>query len=241
MTPYYDNGKGIVLYCGDCQEVLPKITKCDLLLTDPPYGIGEARKNFTSRSVLAKATDYGKADWDDKPPPRELLDKWRALTKWQIIWGGNYFWLPPSSCWLVWDKDNGGSDFADCELAWTNFKKAVRMIKYRWAGMLQKLSGHKKESRWHPTQKPLRVIEWALGHAPTDVVTVLDPYAGSGTTLVAAMYANKHAIGIEQSEEYCEIAVRRLKQPKGYYDYPKPKRLRVINTVTKSTKRTTKQ
>lgn len=210
MTPYYEHG-GITIYHGDCREVLPYIPQCDLLLTDPPYGIGEARGKNKSRTKAAKAKDYGVALWDDAPPPRWLLEFAREKTRWAIIFGGNYFELPPSSCWLVWDKENGANDFADCELAWTNMPRAARLTRYRWQGMRQGNMGAKEE-RVHPTQKPLPVMSWALSLAPDDVQSVLDPFMGSGTTLVAAKQRGLSAIGIDAEERYCEIAAKRLSQ-----------------------------
>lgn len=217
ITPYYEQD-GITIYHGDCRAVLGSLYEgtgqahraFDLLLTDPPYGIGEAAGRNASRSNIAAAVDYGDAGWDDKPA-HEALGLARSLSKHQIIFGGNYYNLPPSSCWLVWDKENGGNDFADCELAWTNLKKAVRKLTYRWNGMLQQ-PGRPKEKRQHPTQKPEPVMVWALGHAPQDVRTVLDPFMGSGTTLVAAKRLGKTAVGIDLSEAYCEIAAKRLSQ-----------------------------
>jgi DNA modification methylase len=130
LTPYYQD-EAVCIYHGDCREVLPFLPKTDLLLTDPPYGIGEARGKNKSRTKLAVSRDYGVSDWDDEPPPRWLLDCAMDRTRHHILFGGNYFGLPPASCWLVWDKDNGESDFADCELAWTNLQKAVRRLRYR--------------------------------------------------------------------------------------------------------------
>lgn len=213
MTPYYDDGQGIVVYHGDCREILPHLPKVDLVLTDPPYGIGEARGKNKSRINRTNATlpkDYGVSAWDDVPPADWLLSQIRDMSRWQIIFGGNYFTLPPSSCWLVWDKDNTG-DFADCELAWTNFDKAVRRLKWRWNGFLQQDMAH-KEFRDHPTQKPLPVIRWALSQAPDDCLSVLDPFMGSGTTLVAALSMGKRCVGIEREEKYCAVAVERLRQ-----------------------------
>lgn len=210
MKPYYDRD-GITIYHGDCRDILPTLEPMDLLLTDPPYGIGEARGKNASRGKLAVAQDFGTASWDDEPAPKEILDAARALARHQIIFGGNFFELPPSSCWLVWDKDNGASDFADCELAWTNLSKAVRRLTWRWAGMLQE-PGSRKERRVHPTQKPLAVMRWCIGQAPDDVLTILDPFMGSGTTLRAAKDLGRKAIGIEIEEKYCEIAVQRLSQ-----------------------------
>jgi DNA modification methylase len=208
--PYYE-ADGITIYHGDCAVIAPPLGAFDLLCTDPPYGIGEARGRNKSRSKIAAAKDYGVAAWDDAPPDSRLLDALRSLSRHQVIFGGNYFTLPPSSCWLVWDKDNGASDFADCELAWTNFPSAVRRKRYRWAGMLQE-PGRPKEERQHPTQKPLAIMSWAISLCPDRPTTILDPFMGSGTTLRAAKDLGIRAIGIELDERYCEIAARRLAQ-----------------------------
>lgn len=210
MTPYYDRD-GITIYHGDAAQVLPFVGPVDLLCTDPPYGIGEAAGKNKSRGKAAVAQDYGNASWDDRPIDSWLIGLAMSRASQSIIFGGNYYQLPPASCWLVWDKDNGENDFADCELAWTNIKKAVRRLRWRWHGMLQELAGTKKEPRWHPTQKPVEVMKWAISHAP-DCKTVLDPFMGSGTTLVAGKELGKSVIGIEREEKYCEVAVRRLAQ-----------------------------
>lgn len=191
--------------------MLPTLAPVDLLLTDPPYGIGEAAGKNKSRGLLAASKDYGNANWDDTPPSRWLLEQAIDKAKYAIVFGGNYFGLPPSSCWLVWDKDNGATDFADCELAWTNMPTAVRRVRWRWQGMLQENMAD-KEPRFHPTQKPEAVMAWCLTKAPDGVRTVLDPWMGSGTTLVAAKKAGLTAIGIEREEKYCEIAAKRLAQ-----------------------------
>jgi DNA modification methylase len=123
-----------------------------------------------------------------------------------IWWGGNYYPMPASSCWLVWDKLNTGN-FADCELAWTNLTGAVRIKRHLWNGMIRK----QNEARWHPTTKPRELMEWCIEKVdPAD--TILDPFMGSGTTLVAAKQLGRKAIGIEIEEKYCEIAVDRLRQ-----------------------------
>lgn len=209
VTPYYEQD-GIVIYHADAARVLPHLEPVDLLLTDPPYGIGEARGKNKSRGHLATAKDFGVSDWDDAPPPSWLLDQARAKARWQVVFGGNYFHLPPSKCWLVWDKENGTNDFADCELAWTNLDKAVRRLTFRWNGMLQE-PGLPKEFRVHPTQKPEPVMRWALMQAP-DNQTILDPFMGSGTTLVAAKRLGRKAIGIEREEKYVLAAIERLSQ-----------------------------
>lgn len=180
-----------------------------MLLTDPPYGIGENSARVASRGKRAVPIDYGTFNWDATPPSTELINDLRDKCDQQIIWGGNYFDLPPSSCWLVWDKDNGSNDFADCELAWTNARSAVRRIKYLWSGMRQQ-DMRQKEKRVHPTQKPLALMLWCLEQRPK-TKTVFDPFCGSGTTLVAAKQLGIKAIGIERDERYCAAAVERLK------------------------------
>jgi site-specific DNA-methyltransferase (adenine-specific)/modification methylase len=159
---------------------------------------------------VLNATDFGEVSWDEDAAP-DLVAVARGLCKWQIVFGGNFYDLPPASCYLVWDKDNHDTAFADCELAWTNLKKAVRKLTYRWNGMLQQ-PGRPKEKRVHPTQKPEAVMVWALTQAPQDVRSVLDPFMGSGTTLVAAKRLGRRCVGIEREERYCEIAAKRLAQ-----------------------------
>lgn len=215
------------LYEGDCLEVMPTLGQFDAVVTDPPYGIGEgARKTQTRQRVAggnsaAKADQntYAGGDWDTKPASAETIEMIRAQAARQIIFGGNYFDLPPSSCWLVWDKQNGSNDFADCELAWTNLNMAVRRVYWRWNGMIRKGD----DVREHPTQKPVGVMEWCLGHVP-DAETILDPFMGSGTTGVACANLGRKFTGIELDPDYFDIACKRIedayKQPR-LFDEPK--------------------
>lgn len=224
MKPYYEE-PGITIFHGDCRDVLPAFQhrfyehiKIDLVMMDPPYGIGEVGNNQRfqrrnkSRGMVTKASDFSWCEnWDDAPPDQSTIDLCRSVAKHQIIFGGNYFQLPPTSCWLVWDKETTG-DYADCELAWTNLKQAVRIKRYRWNGMLQE-PGRPKEQRVYPTQKPTHVISWAMSQAPSPIESVIDPFMGSGTTLVAARYLGiKRIVGIDRFEKACEIAVNRLRQ-----------------------------
>lgn len=195
------------LYLGDCLDVLPTLAKTDALVTDPPYGLGEAAGKNASRSNIAEAKNYGNDAWDDQPISIEALQVVMWSAKWQVIFGGNYYPMPPTSCWLVWDKENGANDFADCELAWTNLPKAVRRIRYMWNGMLR-ANGEVRGD--HPTQKPIGVMEWAISHLPEPFQTVLDPFMGSGTTGVAAMNMGKRFIGIEREQKYFDVACRRI-------------------------------
>lgn len=203
------------IICGDCLEVMKDIPdkSVDLVLTDPPYGIGEARNRNKTRSCLAIAKDYGESNWDDSIPSKEYFKERLRVSKNQIIFGGNYFieHLYNSPCWIVWDKDNGASDFADCELAWTSFKSAVRKYKYKWQGMLQE-NMKEKEQRFHPTQKPIGLFEWILDNYSERGMTILDPFLGSGTTAIAAHNTGRFFIGVEKEPKYCEIARQRLEQ-----------------------------
>jgi DNA modification methylase len=214
------------LYLGDCREILPLIGDVDVVVTDPPYGIKEAAGKNASRSKPMKwhelkmpgktiiARDYGDAAWDNKPIDADLIDRVVASAKWTVMFGGNYYRLPPTSCWLVWDKLNGDSDFADCELAWTNLPKAVRRIRFLWNGMLRRERDIERE---HPTQKPVDVMKWCIEHVPEPNRVIFDPFMGSGTTGVAAMQLGRKFIGVEIEPKYFDIACRRvaeaLKQP----------------------------
>lgn len=195
---------------GDCLEVLPTLPRVDAVVTDPPYGIGEAAGKNKSRVQLAAPQDYGNDAWDNDPVSADLMRLVIASAPSAIVFGGNYYAMPPSSCWLVWDKDNTG-DFADCELAWTNLKKAVRRLKWRWNGMLQENGGRFKETRVHPTQKPVPVMRWCITHLGLPPgSTILDPFCGSGSTGVAALQEGMNFIGIEKEAKYVEIARRRI-------------------------------
>lgn len=210
IEPYFTDGT-VTIYHGDCAAIAPQLDTFDLLCTDPPYGIGEARNKRggkrNGKSVLA-SRDYGVAVWDDAPPAPWLLDMLRSRARYQCIFGGNYFALPPSSAWLVWDKENGENDYADCELAWTNYGIALRRKRHRWHGMIREGN----EERYHPTQKPLAVMSWAIGLCPEKPTTVFDAFMGSGTTLRACKDLGIQCVGIEADERYCEIAARRMSQ-----------------------------
>jgi len=198
------------LYLGDCMDVLPTLGRFDACITDPPYGIGENSAKVASRSRTHNGkplvTDYGFFDWDKAPPNPEVIDLIRTKGECLAFFGGNYFYLPPTSCWLVWDKMNSG-DFADCELVWTNWPKAVRRLQWRWNGMIRQGN----EARYHPTQKPLEVMKWVIELCPK-AETILDPFAGSGTTGVAAIQMGRKFTGIEREPKYFDIACKRIEQ-----------------------------
>lgn len=210
------------LYLCDCREVLSDLQPVAAVVTDPPYGIGESAAKNRRRLGMCAPTDYGDDDWDQEPCPPDVLAWMLANSRWQIIFGGNYFALPPTSCWLVWDKENTG-DFADAELAWTNLPRAVRLKRHMWNGGLRK----GREERFHLTQKPVAVMEWALGHLPDlGGRAVVDLFMGSGTTGVACVNVGLTFIGVEREPRHFETACRRIeeayKQPR-LFDEPAPK------------------
>lgn len=190
--------------------------KADWCITDPPYGIGEdGFKNHSRGNYKAAPTLFAPKDWDKQRIEKPYFDIMRDVSKEQIIFGGNYYtdYLPPSSCWIVWDKENGATDFADCELAWSSYKGAVRIFRYMWNGMLQG-NMKNKEKRVHPTQKPLPLIEWILNKYTKEGDLILDPFMGSCTTAVACYKMNRHYIGFELDKEYYEIGMKRLEEVK---------------------------
>ncbi|KKM98856.1 hypothetical protein LCGC14_1153740 [marine sediment metagenome] len=198
----------------DCLEYMKELPDnyFDLIITDPPYGINIASKGNVGGNNLGKAKDYGKCDWDNSIPSKEVFEEMFRVSKNQIIFGGNYMtdYLKPSSCWIVWDKDNTGN-FADCELVWTSFNSAVRKFKWRWNGMLQEKMNWKEE-RFHPTQKPVAIGRWILENYAKEGNKIFDPFAGSGSFLVACKQKGFEFVGCEINEGYCKVIKQRLTQ-----------------------------
>lgn len=204
----------------DCLDILKEMPdKCiDLVLTDPPYGINAASKNFlrqgkqTGKSKCVSGINYKSSNWDNNIPNKQIFNEIRRVSKNQIIFGGNYFvnFLNNSSCWLVWDKVTGDNLYADCELAYTSFKTAVRKYTYLWKGMLQE-NMKNKDIRIHPTQKPLKLFEMILQDYSNENDLILDCFSGSGTTAVASHNLKRNFICIEKDYDYWEASVERLK------------------------------
>ncbi len=202
IEPYYETELG-KLYHGDCLEVLPQLESVDLILTDPPYGInankmtlGKGKKEFPRG-----------CNWDNELPDISILLEY---CEWYCIFGGNYFahQLPVNNHILVWWKGNDNRSFSECEMAWTNTGKQVRLFRHHWSG----------EIKTHPTQKPLAVMVWCIQQFPM-TNSILDPYLGSGTTAIACERLNRRWIGIEISKEYCDIAVDRIKKEMAQYKF----------------------
>ena len=187
------------LILGDCMQVMPLIGPVDAVVTDPPYGIGA----HSGTGKYGRLRGYS-GDWDARAPDVSWISECNAPA---IVWGGNYFDLPPSRAFLIWDKGAGfkGRDFAECEMAWCSFDANARVLQHDPLAKGDYRGGNKV----HPTQKPVAVMEWCLGFLPT-AKSILDPFMGSGTTLVACAKLGRAAVGIEIDPEYFDIACRRV-------------------------------
>lgn len=202
----------------DCMEYMRTLPgkAFDLAVVDPPYGIGESGNKNKSRGKLAKAQDYCSFSGnDEKPPEKEYFQELLRVSKNQIIFGANHFAdrivNPASSCWIVWDKENGNTDFADCELAYTSFKSAVRIFRFRWQGMLQG-NMKQREVRIHPTQKPVALYTWIYSRYAKPGDKILDTHLGSGSSRIAAYNAKLDFVGCEIDKYYYEAQEKRFKE-----------------------------
>jgi site-specific DNA-methyltransferase (adenine-specific) len=189
----------------------------DLAIVDPPYGIGESggknRNNKKGSAIGLKTPNYTKKDWDNSIPPKEYFLELQRISKNQIIWGGNYFieYLKPTSCFLVWDKkETAKGDFADCELAWTSFKSAVRKFTYGWIGF-DYLNNPHKEKKIHPTQKPVALYKWILDKYAKENDKILDTHLGSGSIAIACHDYGFDLTACELDQEYYDKAIQRIK------------------------------
>lgn len=187
----------------------------DLAIVDPPYGVGESSNNNKGRSKLAKSKDYGSKNWDDSAPNKEYFIELKRVCKNVIIWGANHFVenIPNSnsSCWVVWDKQNGKNDFADCELAYCSFSSAVRMTSIRWHGMIQH-DMKNKEQRIHPTQKPVKLYEWLLMNYAKEKDKILDTHLGSGSIAIACHNLGFELTACELDKDYYDNSIKRIQQ-----------------------------
>ena len=199
----------------DCMEYMKTLedNAFDLAIVDPPYGIGESGKTNKARGLLAVPKDYKSFSGDDlKPPNKDYFIELQRVSKNQIIWGANHFMQNiclGSSCWIVWDKQNGKTDFADCELAYASFKTAVRKFTFQWQGMLQG-DMKNKEHRIHPTQKPVKLYDWILKNYAKEGDRILDTHLGSGSSAIAAHYGGFDFVGCELDKDYFEAAQARF-------------------------------
>jgi site-specific DNA-methyltransferase (adenine-specific) len=207
------------VYNCDCMEYMRGLpdNAFDLIIADPPYGIGEDGLSNHSRSTKnIPSTRYTPKSWDREPAKQEFFDEALRVGRYAIIWGANHFIsrIPfDSHCWIVWDKDNGTNDFADCELAWTNLPSAVRKFHYKWHGMLQENMVN-KEKRIHPTQKPVALYGWLLKTFLPKIGggKVFDPMMGSQSSRIAAYKLGYDFCGCELDKEYFEKGCERFER-----------------------------
>lgn len=214
----------IELIHDDCMNVMAKYPDkyFDLACVDPPYGIGETgeRSNRIKPGGKYLSADpnkkrYSVKHWDNKPASKEYFLELRRVSSNMIVWGANHFIenIPDSnsSCWIVWYKagQTGGTDFADCELAWTSFKKAVRFFKYDWTGFGAINAG---EHRTHPTQKPIKLYRWLLNTYAKPGDKILDTHLGSGSSAIAAHSMGFDFVGCELDKDYYDAACKRFKE-----------------------------
>ena len=203
------------LYLGDCIDILPTLDKVDAVITDPPYGLGDRMKGGT---WAEKQEFKDMVVWDTAPPSIENLLNIASKAKICVFWGGNYYGLPASRCWLVWDKQNAVPTMSDCEIAWTNLDANTKRFSHPVGRVLN----------GHPSEKPLRLMEWTLKTVKASGV-ILDPFMGSGTTGVAAIQMGHKFIGIERESKYFDIACKRIEQASKQVDMfiEKPKQEQV--------------
>ena len=209
-------------YNMDCMEGMKQIPDkyFELAIVDPPYGInmGELMHKESGKQTgvaKAKRTKYMNKEWDSKPPNEVYFRELMRVSKNQIIWGANHFIskVPfDSSCWIVWDKHTNGL-FADCELAYTSFKTAVRKFDFMWNGMLQK-DMKNKETRIHPTQKPVALYKWLLKNYAKEGDKILDTHVGSASSLIACYDLGFEYLGFELDKDYYNMATERLEKHK---------------------------
>lgn len=209
------------VYNCDCLEYMRSLPdKCfDLCIADPPYGINadvrqQNRAGKKSKGALCASKSYKQSNWDNCAPNNDLFSEILRVSKNAIIWGANHFIskIPyDSSCWIVWDKDNGSNSYADCELAWTNFGTAVRKFRYKWHGMFQE-NMKLKEVRIHPTQKPVALYAWLLDNYAMGGGKIFDPFLGSGSSRIAAYKKGYDFYACELDKDYFDAQEARFRK-----------------------------
>jgi len=188
----------------DCMEGMKQFPDnyFDLAIVDPPYGLLDAGMQTGGEKGIFKDRVFKRTNIEkwDKAPNDEYFKELFRVSKNQIIWGGNYFNLPPSRCFVVWDKQQPFETFSQCEFAWTSFKSPAKIFTFdnRYSGKI------------HPTQKPIKLYEWLLGRYAKDGDIILDTHVGSASSLIACYNTNHKYVGFELDEEYYKKAKERL-------------------------------
>lgn len=204
-----------IAFNADCMEGMKRFPDkyFDLAVVDPMYGIGENGAKSGSRAKLARRIDYKPVD--DTPPDKMYFAELFRVSKNQVIWGANHFieaFCKNSSRWLVWDKDNGANNYADCELAWTSFPGSLLKYKYMWAGMRQEKQGKNHQYRIHPCEKPIALYEWVYSVFAKPGDKILDTHLGSGSSRIAAYNHGLDFVGYEISKHYFEAQEERFQR-----------------------------
>jgi len=204
------NGVTSTVYLMDCMEGMKQLQSNEniLAVVDPPYGLDLANMNMgvgkSKKASKIQNRKWKPKDWDKEVPSEEYFAELMRVSKNQIIWGGNYFALPPCKNYIIWDKEiPKGLSFADCEMAWTSFDKAPKM--FRYSAYLD------KQSKLHPTQKPICLYDWIFNKYAKPTDTILDTHLGSGSSRIAAERAGLNFIGFELDADYYQAQEKRFK------------------------------
>jgi len=201
----------------DCMELMAQYpdNHFEIAVVDPPYGIGYSLNvNQRHGNGSAKKTKFDIKSWDKEAPSFKYFQELQRVSLNQIVWGANHFiaHMPLNSpAWIVWDKNNGTTNFADAELAYTSFTKPCRIFKHTWNGMLQE-DMKNKEVRIHPTQKPVALYKWIFANYAEEGMKILDTHMGSGSIAIAAHYAKMHLTACELDEDYYKAACERIER-----------------------------
>ena len=203
------------LYLGDCRDILPTLPKVDLLLTDPPFGVG----NFvqTSGRKTGHGISHGKrVDWNDTPPPEDTFGLMRASANNRIIWGANFF-----NCFedrggaIVWDKVQAMPNFSKADIASCNHYQKTEIVRIPWTNFV---ATHKAETD-HPCERPVALYEWCIDYLPGPIDTVLDPFMGSGSCGVATVRKGLSFVGIERDPHWFAVACKRIEDAQRQGDF----------------------
>lgn len=213
----------IKLIHGDCMLLMRETPDkaYDLAIVDPPYGIGFGTFNRTNMDSLGnryKADKYKNGAWDKEIPPPQYFGELMRVSKNQIIWGGNYFPLPPTQGFIFWYKQNPVKNFADGELAWTSFQTPAKCYPYRYYGGLE--GNTSCGEKIHPTQKPAQLYRWVLNNYAKPGDKILDTHLGSGSIAIACHDLGFDLTATEIDKDYYDAAVKRFNLHKSQLQLP---------------------
>lgn len=192
----------------DCMEYMKGLedNAFDLAIVDPPYGI-----EITKSGRLGHYGESSKKNWDSNAPTDDYFNQLNRVSKNQIIWGANYFGLPATRCFVIWDKQQPEDvSFASCEYAWTSFDESAKTYYQR--------PQNADKYRIHPTQKPVKLYQWLLDKYAKEGDRILDTHLGSASSAIAAHYAGYDFVGTELDKHYFDLATERFKKETAQID-----------------------